>query len=597
MTAAEQKTALDPISAGRRRTIGLATIVIAMVLTTIICIQDCLYPNTGSVVHCFIAFACLGLEFAIIALWGVTAPVFVMIVLSQHFGLIATLFFPASHGAHVLVFFSAVPLFYMVGGTVKGRIASASFLLLTLVLAVLKLAGVVQILNLTSPRDTLLAAIACVFLQVFIAEFNERGHQARITAVLDRQFREPNSGLPNWNALSHKIIEPGHGLALVKFGNLAFQESWQPGHVGRALAGLISTTQDLYWIAEDTYVILESGGRVSESLQSTIVDHFLPSEFAGLRSHSMLKMVGVHAGDKAEAARTLLVEAELQLAVGTHHWHPGAGSKLRVRELIQDLGTTFRERKMSALFQPIYDHQAGGICIFEGLTRLNVDGQEVSPEPYLSLIESLGLDLQLTEFILGETVRIGLMTDYSVSLNLTYRDLEDTKLLPKLLEACSQFRNRTNKLILELTEHIAFADPQLITRFIGQVHEAGGLVFLDDFGMGFSNYASIVAAHFDGIKVAGSIVRDAPINEELRVLLSGIAKFARASKIALIAEHISDDTIHSLVQDENIRYLQGFLIQKPLPGHSILDGSFELAFGSEEVLLGGGKTRSVPFVG
>jgi len=306
-------------------------------------------------------------------------------------------------------------------------------------------------------------------------------------------------------------------------------------------------------------------------------------------------VVGIQAHEEPIVASKLLVEAELQLLVGAPSWPMDRPSSLRVQDMIQGLRCCFQERRLTAVFQPIYDGQVGGIAVLEGLTRLNWNGALVSPEPYLGLIASLGLDRQLTEFILDETVKLGLETDYSVSVNLTYRDLEDTLFLPRILEACTLFQRRGNKLILELTEHIAFSDHQLVTRFISRVHESGGLVFLDDFGMGYSNYSSIAAARFDAIKVAGSIVLQAPASEEIRVLLSGVAKFARTSGIDLVAEHISDQAIYEMVKGEGIRYLQGYLLQRPVLGQKILDGEFDFALTTDHELALLVNSRSAPF--
>jgi EAL domain-containing protein (putative c-di-GMP-specific phosphodiesterase class I) len=477
----------------------------------------------------------------------------------------------------------------------RGRAASASFLFLILTLVVLRRLGLIPAPLFEFPPERALSAFGCLVLQFIMAEANEREHRRRLHDLEDHQFREPNSGLPNRNSLSQLTLLPGQSLVLVKLGNPTFDESWRPGVLGQAVQKRLRQGQDLYWIAEDEYAVVDSSGTPMTDFDQERLQGLFASELPGFPSRSPVQVLCLPVRDAPEPAAPLLIEAELQVLMGARAARPDQGSSVRVQDTVRELRNCFRQNRLTAVFQPIYDGVAGGIAVLEALTRLELEGKAVSPEPYLGLIESLGLDRQLTDFILGEAVRLGLDSDYSVSLNLTYRDLEDAEFLPRLIDACVLFQNRKNKLIFELTEHVAFSDHQLLVRFISQVHEAGGLVFLDDFGMGYSNYSSVVAAKFDAIKVAGSIVLQAPASEEIRVLLSGIAEFARASGIHLVAEHISDPSIYAMVQGEGIRYLQGYLLQRPIPGTRILDDDFEFALESDHDLASLVNSRSTPF--
>lgn len=509
----------------------------------------------------------------VILQWGITLPVFALLALTLDGGLLCTLFLPGSHEGHFIIFFSAVPLCYVLGGAKWGRLGSASFLVLTLVLLILRAEFGLEIDNLKTTNESLIAAVACLVLQFVIAEANGREHEHRLAATIAHQFTEPNSQLPNRNALQLQTLDRGQALVLVKFGNLAFEEASAPGGLGQSLRAVAAPYAGLYWIADREYVFLDTSGRPRAEVEGQLLRRLVSGGLPGLHARTSVQICCVPAEQPSESASRLLVEAELQQLV---RFGSGLGNlpiPSRIRDLVRSLRSVFAEQRMEAFFQPVYDGENEGIAFLEALTRLELDGQLVSPEKYLGLLETLGLDRQLTEFILNEAVRFSLESGYSVSVNLTYRDLEDLSFLPRLLEACSQLGNRGQKLILELTEHIAFSDPAVLTGFIQQVHEAGGLVFLDDFGMGYSNYGSIAAARFDAIKVAGSLVSRAPESEEIRVLVAGVARFAQASGIAVVAEHISTPTIFTLARDEGIRYLQGFLLHEPVRGSVGFSGS------------------------
>jgi EAL domain-containing protein (putative c-di-GMP-specific phosphodiesterase class I) len=597
MIAKETQSHLDQISQDRRRWIGLLTVTVTLVLTVLAWILDSWAGNRFLGFNYLVSVLELSGLLASVAVWGVNRPVFVGLASSIYVGFVCSLFLPGGQGAPILIVFSAVPLFYILGGMTWGRTASAGFLALLVGLVVFRRCGWIPEPLFVFPPDRALAAVGCLALQFIMAEANEGEHRRRLGALLDHQFREPNSGLPNRNALSQLSLEPGKSLVLLKFGNLALEESWRPGALGQEVRKQTRPGQDLYWIAEDEYVVVDASGTSPLELERLLLEGLFQAGLPGIHSRSPVQVVCLPVRDSPEPAAALLIEAELQLLLGPRGAASAKGAPVRVQDTVRAIRDCFRGGRLSAVFQPIYDGTVGGIAVLEALTRLDLGGKSESPEPYLGFIESLGLDRQLTEFILGEAVKLGLDSDYSVSLNLTYRDLEDSAFLPRLLEACALFQNRKNKLIFELTEHVAFSDHQLLVRFITQVHDAGGLVFLDDFGMGYSNYSSVVAARFDAIKVAGSIVLQAPASDEIRVLLAGIAEFSRASGIHLVAEHISDPSIYAMVHSEGIRYLQGYLLQRPIPGVQILAGEFEFALETDHDLAALVNSKSTPFPG
>lgn len=595
MLSSELSDDTDPLSKNRRRSVGLVTVSVAIAVNGLLWLTSLgqgSYHLTGNYV---LPLLVLGALWGAVYRWGVNRFIFSLLFLTLSGGFLATLLLPGAYGAYVLIFFSAVPLLYILGGAGGGRVASLTFLGLTALVIVAKLTGAIAAWNVQANQASLAAAIVCILLQFILAEANEREHQSRLQAQEDHRFLEPNTRLPNRNALSQRMLHPGQCLVLIRFENRNFEASWSQGKLGGELRCLCDTTSGPYWIAEDLYVFIEATADRIPAVEDRWERRVTEIPSIGGKGRLPVRVVAVQVQGRSEPAGQLLVEAEMQMKIGSRAGARRRPSLSRIQDQVEALRHCFERGQLTAVFQPIYDGKAGGIAVLEGLTRLNLGGQAVSPEPYLPLLESLGLDRQMTRFILEKSVELAWETGYSVSLNLTYRDLEDDDVLPRLLKACQQFQGRKNKLIIELTEHVAFSDHRVLNRFIAQVHEAGGLVFLDDFGMGYSNYSSIVAARFDAIKIAGSVIVNARASQELRVLVSGIAEFARASGISLVAEHISDPEIYEMVRDEQIRYLQGYLLQRPIAAEKILAGDFEFALETHHELALAVNSRSRPF--
>jgi EAL domain-containing protein (putative c-di-GMP-specific phosphodiesterase class I) len=95
---------------------------------------------------------------------------------------------------------------------------------------------------------------------------------------------------------------------------------------------------------------------------------------------------------------------------------------------------------------------------------------------------------------------------------------------------------------------------------------------LDDFGTGYSNYASLLEARFDAVKVAGQIVKEIAERREAAELYFGLCAFSRAAGLDVVAEHISDGAVMARALEGGATLLQGYHFARPLPAEDILGG-------------------------
>jgi EAL domain-containing protein (putative c-di-GMP-specific phosphodiesterase class I) len=231
------------------------------------------------------------------------------------------------------------------------------------------------------------------------------------------------------------------------------------------------------------------------------------------------------------------------------------------------------------VFQPVYDLQRDGIGFLEALIRLDKDGVPVSPERYLDTVFRLGLDRFLSEFILAEALDMAVRSGHTVSFNATFRDIMLPCFRENLADAYRAMEGRPNTLIVEITEQAAVDDPSALIEFVSDVHARGGLVFLDDFGSGYSNYASLLASRFDAVKAAGEIVREIAVRPEAYTLYRGMTAFCAEAGLSVVAEHISDESIQKAAMAGGARYLQGYLFSPPVSAQAVLQDEFKFPAG------------------
>jgi len=115
-----------------------------------------------------------------------------------------------------------------------------------------------------------------------------------------------------------------------------------------------------------------------------------------------------------------------------------------------------------------------------------------------------------------------------------------------------------------LTRHIAISKNN-----IDSIRKLGGRIVMDHFGGGVSAFATLRQLHPDFIKLDGSYVRDILHNSDNKMFMEVASEIAHALDIGVIAEHVENDEIKTLLNRMDIDAFQGYAIS-PV---EVLDGN------------------------
>ncbi|MBR2157651.1 MAG: EAL domain-containing protein [Campylobacter sp.] len=92
---------------------------------------------------------------------------------------------------------------------------------------------------------------------------------------------------------------------------------------------------------------------------------------------------------------------------------------------------------------------------------------------------------------------------------------------------------------------------------------------IDDFASGYSNYYRILALNVDYIKIDGSIIKKIAIDSNSRAIVETIVSFAKRQNYEIVAEFVENIETMEIVKSLGIKFVQGFLLGKPMPVSSI----------------------------
>lgn len=224
--------------------------------------------------------------------------------------------------------------------------------------------------------------------------------------------------------------------------------------------------------------------------------------------------------------------------------------------------------------QGVYDISNGvsnpKVRYYEVLVRLVDEAGRIRyPGEFLDIAKKISLYTDITKKVIAHTFRlIERFPDEKFSMNLANSDIQNPKiqeLIEQKLKNCSY----PSHVYFEILESEGVDDYKSVNSFISKIREYNSKIAIDDFGSGYSNYYRILELDIDTIKIDGSIIKKLPFDKNARHLMQTIIDFANRQKYNVVAEFVSSEEILNEVSKFGIKYVQGFLLGKPISPEKI----------------------------
>jgi diguanylate cyclase (GGDEF)-like protein/PAS domain S-box-containing protein len=225
-------------------------------------------------------------------------------------------------------------------------------------------------------------------------------------------------------------------------------------------------------------------------------------------------------------------------------------------------------------YQPVVELDTGRMVGAEALIRWNdPDRGLIAPGEFIGLAERTGLIEPISEWVIQQACaqnaawqRQGL--DLCVSLNLPARFWEPTA-LGSMLATIDAFGLSANRMMVEITESAAMANPSRNETLIDLLRERGLKVAIDDFGTGHSSLARLNQLLVTTLKIDRSFVRNVPNDPRACTLVAGIVHLARALGLTPLAEGIETPAQRQFLLNHGCRLGQGYLFSRPITAAEI----------------------------
>ncbi len=249
-------------------------------------------------------------------------------------------------------------------------------------------------------------------------------------------------------------------------------------------------------------------------------------------------------------------------------------------QFVTRLRKAVESQRWTLHYQPVLDLATGRMRGVEALIRwIEPDGTMVPPGDFIPLAEELGLIETIGDWVVRELVYQAqawreLDIDLSTSFNLSPRQFWQPDLANGILERIGEGGIDPAKVIVEITESSAMADPDRAQTILEELHAGGLRIAIDDFGTGYSSLARLRDMPVDVLKIDRSFVSGVDTDPQNQSIVSAFIELARGLGLTTLAEGIETEGELAFVQERGCVLGQGFLFSKAVPPEEIIAMSF-----------------------
>lgn len=260
-------------------------------------------------------------------------------------------------------------------------------------------------------------------------------------------------------------------------------------------------------------------------------------------------------------------------------------------DLEGELRQALRRDELELHYQPRLCLQSGAVVGLEALVRWrHATRGLLAPDEFIPLAEESGLIVPLGYWVIARALRDmqwlrgrGLPALH-MAVNLSFRQFQDSQLLPTLTRLIDERGVDAQWLEFELTETAVMRRSDQVQQTMDGLGQLGVRFSLDDFGTGFSSFVHLHNLPITLLKVDKSFVAGMGAQASSDRLVQAMIDLGHNLHLQVVAEGVETPEQLALLRQFGCDQVQGYLISKPLP---LSELARFLVFGRYQALLAG----------
>ncbi|MBI3563054.1 MAG: EAL domain-containing protein [Gammaproteobacteria bacterium] len=222
------------------------------------------------------------------------------------------------------------------------------------------------------------------------------------------------------------------------------------------------------------------------------------------------------------------------------------------------------------VYQPVLNLATGRTDGYEALLRMeDRDGQLIAPGRFLESAERCNLSSLIDFMVIRKAARrITPLTQHQpalwMSVNLSYKTLQDKNLVSQVEMILQEHAGQKGRLRFEVSETTVLENLSLMRDVAIKIQQLGGVVILDDFGLGPSPLHYLEQLSIAMVKIHPSLIRGLSTESKNRSHVKNLTEMAHQFHLEVAAKSVEAPQLFDTLREIGVDYAQGFAIGKPL---------------------------------
>jgi predicted signal transduction protein with EAL and GGDEF domain len=286
----------------------------------------------------------------------------------------------------------------------------------------------------------------------------------------------------------------------------------------------------------------------------------------------------VLSGEHGSDAATLLKRADIAMyvaktrGIGVFRYNPAEDHHHPDRlSLLADLRRALDRRELVLHFQPQVSLSTRSISGAEALVRWQHPTRGLlHPDTFIPLAEGTGLIAPLTDQVLELAIAQAARwqaagRELPVSVNLSSRNLLDTRLDEHVAALLDQYGLPARLLVLEVTESAIMSEPQRAVDTLNRLHDRGVRISIDDFGAGYTSISQLQHLPLHELKVDRSFIVTMEGNRSNQLIVRNVVDLGHNLGLNTVAEGVESAEALAELTGYGCDVVQGYHLSGPLP--------------------------------
>jgi EAL domain-containing protein (putative c-di-GMP-specific phosphodiesterase class I)/ActR/RegA family two-component response regulator len=225
--------------------------------------------------------------------------------------------------------------------------------------------------------------------------------------------------------------------------------------------------------------------------------------------------------------------------------------------------------ELGVAFQPKVACDTGRLVGYEALVRWThpILGA-IPPDAFIPRAESLHLVSLVTDSVAATSMAwfasARAHTSERLAINISAVELTGPDLGTRLLAECKRSGVDPSRIILEVTETSAMANPTESLEVLTRLRLDGFQLSIDDFGTGYSSMVQLSTMPFTEVKIDRSFVRHLGTSLPAEVMVRSMLQLSRGLGVECVAEGVETAAALDVLSEMGCDFAQGYHIGYPM---------------------------------